>query len=168
MERGVNYSNHFGIGSEISGWLPTPPMIVAEALKLAHIGRRDLVFDLGCGDGRVIIQAARMFGARAVGFDVDPSLVRLTRTRITRLGIGHLAHVRRQDMRAIPDLHRASVVFLYLPRSALKCVKPVLLNGCSEGTRIVSVSNDVFNWRPNKQRVVKCAQMRWWIGVWRI
>lgn len=161
-------SHHSRASRVISGWSPTPYKIVREALKLADVNHTDLVFDLGCGDGRIVLSAARAFGARAIGFDVDKSLVRLSRRKIARFGLHHLARVRFQSMFAIPDLHRASVVFLFLPQGVVNRLKPVLLSRCQVGTRIVSVASGFYNWTPCKEAVVTGQRRSWWIGLWYI
>src|SRR5437879_1447305 len=96
----------------VSGWAPTPWKIVTEALKLADVGPNDLVYDLGCGDGRVVVTASAQFGARAIGFDVDRHRVNETRRLIRANAVAHLASVRRQDMHRIWGVQRATVVFL--------------------------------------------------------
>jgi ribosomal protein L11 methylase PrmA len=151
---------------QISGWQPTPYRIVREALRLAETRPVDLLFDLGCGDGRVVTWAARFFGTAAVGFDLDPWLLSVARDRIMRLGLGHLARVRRQSMLSIPDLERATIIFLFLPQTAVNRLKPILANRCHPGTRIVSVSTAFLNWEPDKELVVRGVQARWWIGLW--
>src|SRR5437773_3899825 len=99
----------------ISSWAPTPRRVVIEALRLAEVQSNDLVYDLGCGDGRVVVITARLFGARAIGFEIDPKRLTQTQARIARFGVGDLVQIRRQSMLAIPDLYRATVVYLYLP-----------------------------------------------------
>jgi len=150
----------------ISGWSPTPLPIVTAALQLADVDPSDVVFDLGCGDGRVVVRAARMFGARAVGFDIDPRRIRQTRARISRRQVGHLASVRRHDLLSIPDLRRATVVFLYLPQHAVNRVKPVLRNRCRPGTRIVSVGAWMYHWKTEKELMLRTKKWKWYIGMW--
>ena len=151
---------------KISGWSPTPLPIVTAALQLAGVDETDVVYDLGCGDGRVVVRAAKMFGACAVGFDIDPKRIRQTRARITGRGVGHLASVRRHDLLSIPNLRRATVVFLYLPQRAVNRLKPVLRNRCRSGTRIVSVGSWLYHWKTEKELMLRTKKWKWYIGVW--
>lgn len=137
-----------------------------EALKFAELGPDDLLFDLGCGDGRVILNAARVFGARAIGFDIDPNLLRQTRTRIRRSGLGDFVRARNQSVTEIPDLHRASVIFLFLPQAAVNKLRPIILRYCRKGTRVVSVASRFRNWPPKKQLLYRGEGATWWMGLW--
>jgi SAM-dependent methyltransferase len=150
----------------LSGWAPTPLRVVTEALRLAEITDKDRLYDLGCGDGRVIVRAARMFGAQAIGFDLHPARIRETRARALRFGVGDLVRVRRQDMLSIPDLHRATVVFLYLPQRAVNRLKSILRNRCHPGTKIVSVSTWLHNWKTEKELTIRVNDEKWYIGLW--
>lgn len=152
----------------ISGWLPSPLPIVTAALRLADVAEGDVVYDLGCGDGRVVVRAARMFGARSVGFDIDPKRIRESRARISRRGVQHLAAVRRHDLLSIPDLQRATVVFLYLPQAAVNRLKPILRNRCQPGTRIVSVGAWLYYWKTKKELMLRGKKWKWYIGVWQV
>src|SRR5215467_13399799 len=107
MLKSKDAADIFG-GNTVSGWSPTPIAVVTEALRLAELGSGDLLFDLGCGDGRVVVRAAKMAGARAIGVDIDRSLLRSTRQRIERAGVGDHVRIRRQNLLAIPDIRRAS------------------------------------------------------------
>jgi SAM-dependent methyltransferase len=162
-------------GKNVSGWSPTPVSVVTEALRLAEVGSGDLLFDLGCGDGRVVVRAAKMAGARAIGVDIDRSLLRNTRQRIARAGVGDRVRIRRQNLLAIPDIRRASVIFMYLPNGAVNRLKPVLRTNCLPGTRIISVSYRhrgyvtgarFRGWRPDKDLQVWFRRQKWNIGIW--
>jgi len=162
-------------GKWLSGWSPTPMPVVTEALRLAEVRSRDLVFDLGCGDGRVLVRAAKMVGARAIGFDIDPSRIRVTKTRIANAGVSDLVRVRHQDLLSVPDFQRASVVFLYLPPGAVNKLKPLLRTRCKAGTRILTVSYKLRgcvtgahfrSWRAQKELVMRMRQQKWYIRMW--
>lgn len=150
----------------ISGWLPAPLKIISDALRLADVGTDDVVYDLGCGDGRVITRAAKLFGAEAVGVDIDPRRVRQSRWRIQKCCVSHLAEVRRQDLVEVPDLARATVVYLYLPQHAVNRLVSILWNRCRRGTRIVSVSSWLYGWRTEKELTVRLNGIKWYIGLW--
>jgi len=151
---------------KLSWWSPTPRLIVIEALKLAEIGPYDLLFDLGCGDGRVISDAANLFGARAIGFDINPEKVREARARIRWAGVSQRVQVRLQSILAIPDIYRATVIYLYLTQRALKKVIPILARRCRKGTRIVTVDTWNHEWPPEKTLTVQRGLYRWRIGLW--
>jgi SAM-dependent methyltransferase len=150
----------------ISWWSPTPQTVVMEALRLADLVPQDVLFDLGCGDGRVIVNAARLFGSRAVGFDIDRARVREARKRIRKAGVGDLVQVRAESILAIPDLFKATVVYVYLTQGALNRVIPILRRRCRPGTRIVSVDTWNRRWRPEKELFVRRLRYRWRVGLW--
>lgn len=150
----------------LSGWVPTPNNIIVDALRLAAVGPRDFVFDLGCGDGRVVALAARRFGARAVGFDIDPALLQMARRRISQLGVAHLAKLRRRNMLRIPELCQASVVYLFLPQPTLNQIRWILLRDCRAGTRVVSVDSWLYGWPTEKELLVRGPRYSWRVGLW--
>ena len=174
MPNATKAANEFK-GKRVSGWSPTPIAVVTEALRLAELSSNDLLFDLGCGDGRVIVRAAKMTGARAIGFDIDEGLLKNTKERIAKAGVSEKVRVRQQDLLSIPDIRRASVIFMYLPYGALNKLKPLLRKGCKKGTRIISVSYHhrgsvtgarFRNWRPSKDLFMWIRRQKWNIGVW--
>jgi SAM-dependent methyltransferase len=152
----------------LSGWSPTPRPVLRQSLRLAELRAGDLLYDLGCGDGRVIVTAAREFGAQAVGFDIDPSKVRLARARIRRFDLDGAVEVRRQNAMKIADLDLATVVFLYLEQRGVNRLRRVLRQRCSPGTRIVSVSSWLYGWPAERTLSFRGQKYRWWIGLWRV
>jgi ribosomal protein L11 methylase PrmA len=152
----------------ISGWSPTPLPVITAALELAGTNENDMIYDLGCGDGRVVVRAAGMFGARSVGFDIDPKRVRQTLRRIRTRGIQHLASVRRRDLLSVADLHRATVIYLYLPQQAIRRLKPILRNRCQPGARIVSAGAWFHHWKTSKELMLRRGKTQWYIGLWEI
>jgi SAM-dependent methyltransferase len=168
------FGNRFK-GKGLSGWSPTPLPVVTEALRLAELRPSDLLFDLGCGDGRVIVRAAKLYGARAIGVDIDPERLRNTNLRIANAGVKRLVRVRCQDLLSIPDLRRASVVFVYLPPGAIKKLRPLLRRRCRRGTRVISVLYELRasvtggwfrNWRTKKELWLRIRRQKWYIGLW--
>ena len=151
-----------------SSWEPTPRKVILDALTLAELGPSDLLYDLGCGDGRVVSIAARVFGARAIGFEINPRLVRRARRRVNGLGLSERAQIRTQSMVHIPDLYAATVVYLYLPQSAVNQVMPVILRRCRKGTRLVAVSEWPLNWSPTRkiELSIRGTPWKWPVGVW--
>src|SRR5207245_9020143 len=108
----------------------------------------DVGYDLGAGDGRIVITAAKR-GARAVGFEIDPDLVRESRENIRKAGVEELAEIRNQDILTV-DLSPASVVTMYLLPDVNLKLKPNLLSQLKPGSRVVSHSFDMGEWKPDK------------------
>lgn len=126
---------------------PTPEAVVEAMLDLAGVGIDDLVYDLGSGDGRIVIAAARR-GARAVGVEVDPELVKLARENARLARVSETATFIEGDLFQ-SDFSRATVVTMYLfPHVNLR-LKPTLMK-MAPGTRIVSHSHDLGDWRPDR------------------
>src|SRR5947209_1882203 len=94
-------------------FVPTPQEVVDRMLELAEVKKGDVVYDLGCGDGRIVVTAAKKYGVKAVGFDVDPQRIRESRENVAKNGVGNLVTIKQQDIFAT-DLGEASVVTLYL------------------------------------------------------
>ena len=94
-------------------FVPTPQEVVEIMLRLADVKRGDVVYDLGCGDGRIVIAAAKKAGARAIGFDIDPEMVQRSRENVKTAGVGHLVTIQERDIFEL-DLREASVITLYL------------------------------------------------------
>jgi SAM-dependent methyltransferase len=129
---------------------PTPHHVVDAMLRLAAVGRDDVVYDLGSGDGRILIAAARDFGARAVGIEIDPKLVELSGREATRLGLAERVRVIHQDLFQT-DLSPATVVTLYLSEEVNERLRPKLLRELRPGARIVSYRVDMGDWRPARE-----------------
>jgi precorrin-6B methylase 2 len=126
---------------------PTPQEIVERMLALAGVTAGDVVYDLGAGDGRVVVAAAKNYGARAVGFEVDAGLVKLARENVRRAGLEHLAEIRQQDLMSV-DLSPATVVTLYLSYDGNLAVRPKLMRELKPGARVVSYTFDMAEWQP--------------------
>jgi predicted RNA methylase len=117
-------------------FVPTPHDIVEKMLDLAKIGKQDVVYDLGCGDGRIVVQAAKKRGCRGVGFEIVPELARQARENAQRNGVDHLVTIKEEDL-FTADLSEATVLPVYLLPGMLKDLKPKLQQ-LKPGTRIVS------------------------------
>ena len=116
-------------------------------LVLASVKKGDTVYDLGSGDGRVVIAAAKKFGVKAVGFEIDPHLVKLARENVRKQGVQKLVEIRQQDF-ASANLSPASVVTLYLSSDGNPAVRPALMHQLKPGARIVSYGFDMGDWAP--------------------
>ena len=128
-------------------YLATPPEVVDRMLRLANVGPRDIVYDLGCGDGRIVIAAARQFGARGVGVDIDPARIADAESNAIRAGVEKLVTFRVQDALET-DVSEASVVTLYLISALNVRLRPILTQQLSPGARIVSHGFAMGDWEP--------------------
>ncbi len=140
---------------------PSEPGIVSAMLKLANVKKSDLVYDLGCGDGRIVIAAAKRIGARGVGIDIDPQRIAEARTNAASAGVTRRVTFRTQDLFEA-DIRKATVVMLYLwPEVNLK-LRPKLLRDLKPGTRVVSHSHSMGDWTPEKEIVVEGDRIYLW------
>lgn len=134
-------------------YIPTTDTAVNAMLELAQVKTSDIVYDLGCGDGRIVIAAAKRYGARAVGIDIDPSLVREAKRNAQRAGVERLVEFREQDLFQA-DFREATVVTLFLLPAVNKRLLPQL-EALKPGTRIVSNTFEIGDWKPAREIVVK-------------
>lgn len=126
---------------------PTPREVVERMLELAGVKRDDVVYDLGSGDGRIVIAAAKKYGVKAVGFEIDPGLVKLSRENIRKEGLENLIEIRQEDFTQA-DLSAATVVTLYLSFDGNLRLIPLLQRQLKPGTRVVSYHFDMGDWQP--------------------
>jgi len=140
---------------------PSTPEIVAGMLKLANVTKKDVVFDLGCGDGRIVIEAARKYGARGFGIDMDPDRIAEARENARKAGVGKRVKFLNQDLFQ-SDIQQATVVMLYLwPHVNLRLL-PKLQRDLKPGTRIVSHSHNMGDWKPEKEIQVDGHTLYFW------
>jgi cyclopropane fatty-acyl-phospholipid synthase-like methyltransferase len=130
-------------------YVPTPQDIVDKMLELAKVTPEDVVYDLGSGDGRIVITAAQKYGAHAVGVEINPDLYRQSSDRIKELGLDDKAHIIFEDMFNV-SVHRATVVTLYLLTSFNEKLRPKLERELRPGTRIVCHDFHIPGWDPDK------------------
>lgn len=142
-------------------YLASPQIVVDEMLRLAQVGPRDIVYDLGSGDGRVVITAAKKFGARGVGIEIDPAMARLARDNAARAGLAERVRIVQQDLFAT-DLEEATVITLYLAPYLNQRLRERLL-GLRPGTRIVSHSSDMGEWQPDLKTAVRKDVLLWYV-----
>jgi precorrin-6B methylase 2 len=134
---------------KIVPFVPTPQEVVEGMLELAQVKKGDTVYDLGSGDGRIVITAAKKYGARAVGFEIDPDLIKQSRGNIKKEGLEKLAEIREQDILTV-DLSPVSVLTMYLLPSVNLKLKPKILSEMKPGSRVVSHAFDMGDWKPDK------------------
>ena len=145
-------------------YVPTPQEVVDQMLKLAKVGKNDILYDLGSGDGRIPVTAAKKFGVRAVGIDIDPQRIAEANENAKKNGVTHLVRFKREDLFKT-DFKDATVVTLYLlPDLNLK-LRPRLLAELKPGTRIVSHQFDMGDWKPERKIEMSAGRV---IYLWTI
>jgi SAM-dependent methyltransferase len=142
-------------------YVPTPPEVVDAMLKVANVGPNDVVYDLGCGDGRIVVTAAQQFGARGVGIDIDPQRIKEANENVQRNGVGDRVRILQADLFET-DLSEATVVTLYLLPSLNLKLQPKLLRELKPGTRIVSHAFDMGPWKPEQEIEVNGRHVYFW------
>jgi ribosomal protein L11 methylase PrmA len=130
-------------------------------LKLAGVKAGDVVYDLGCGDGRIVISAAKTYGAHAVGVDIDPERIQEAKANAKSAGVESQVRFEENDLFKA-DIHEATVVTLYLLPDVNMRLKPKLLSDLKPGTRVVSHSFDMQDWKPDKEETVEGRHIYLW------
>jgi SAM-dependent methyltransferase len=152
----------------IAPYVPTPHEVVSRMLDLAEIKQGEVLYDLGSGDGRIVVAAAKKFGIRAVGFEIDPVLVKDSRQIIKQAGLEELVEIRQQDIRTV-DFSPASVVTMYLYPAANLRLRPVLMRELKPGSRVISHDFGMGSWKPDHvERLQDTAGLTRTIYRWRI
>ena len=133
--------------ASLAPYVPTPYHVVNRMLELAEVTKDDVVYDLGCGDGRIVITAAERYGARGVGIDYDPERIAEARANAERRGVQDLVTFIQQDAMQT-DVSEATVVTLYLLSSSNRKLRPILTRQLRPGSRIVSHAFRMGDWQP--------------------
>lgn len=126
---------------------PTPQEVVERMLALAAVKKGDVIYDLGSGDGRILVTAAKKYGVHGVGFEIDAGLVKLARENARKQGVEKLVEIRQQDF-LTADLSPASVVTLYLSQDGNLAVRQQLMHQLKPGARVISYTFDMAEWQP--------------------
>lgn len=132
--------------ADLAPYVPTPPEVVARMLECAAVGPKDVVYDLGCGDGRIVIAAAKRYGARGVGVELDPALLEECRAGAKREGVERLVRFVREDALKV-RLTEATVLALYLLPESLEALAPAFERDLPPGARIVSHDYEIPGWK---------------------
>lgn len=143
-------------------YVPTPQTVVDEMLRLAAVTSSDVVYDLGCGDGRIVITAAKKYGARGLGVDIDPERVKEANANAEQAGVMDRVKFVEQDLFET-DLKDASVVTLYLLPAVNQRLRPKLWSELKPGTRVVSHRFDMGDWKPNKTVEINGSTIYYWV-----
>jgi len=133
----------------LAPYVPTPQEVVDRMLQLAGVKKGDVVYDLGCGDGRIPITAAKVYGARGVGVDIDPKRIAEANANAEQAGVTRLVLFKLQDA-MITDVSEATVVTLYLLSASNLKLRPILTRQLKPGARIVSHAFSMGDWEPDK------------------
>jgi ribosomal protein L11 methylase PrmA len=129
--------------------VPTPHEVVAKMLELAKVAKDDLVYDLGCGDGRIVVAAAKKYGCKAVGYDIDPQRIKEAKENVKKNDVEELAKIEQKDIFEL-DLSKANVITLYLlPSLNVKLIPQ--LEKLKPGSRIVSHDFDMRGVEPDEK-----------------
>lgn len=152
---------------KVAPYLPTPTPVVDRMLEMARVTKNDVVYDLGSGDGRIVITAAAKYGARGVGFEIDPALVREARENARLARVEHLVEFRQQDL-FTADFFDATVVTLYLGPSTNRRLRPVLQKQLPTGARVLSHEYDMGDWEPDEIEEVSTGWGTRRIYLWEI
>ena len=146
-------------------YVPTPPVVVEAMLKLANVGPRDYVIDLGSGDGRIVLLAATQYKAGGMGVDIDPELVERANASARKLGVADRVRFQVQDVLKA-DVSRATVMTLYLLPGMMVSLQKKLLAELKPGTRIVSHDFTFDRWKPERTITVETQEKYEMTGSW--
>jgi SAM-dependent methyltransferase len=150
----VVFPSTAGSGEAIP-FVPSPMIVVDRMLQLAEVRKDDVIYDLGCGDGRILIQAAKKYGARGVGVDMNPLLVEEARRKAAEEGVSHLVEFRAGDGLKV-DISAATVVTLYMFKWFNNEMRPKLQR-LKPGSRVVAHDYDIDDWKPAKIETVDAS-----------
>lgn len=148
-------------------YYPTPPETVAEMLRMAKIKKGDVLYDLGSGDGRIPIAAARDYGIRAVGIEIDPKLVTEAEENARQAGVSGLVRFRNEDMFRV-DVSEATIVTLYLSEKLNVLLRPKLLSELRPGSRILSHDFRMGDWKPEQTVRVPWGKLYRTVYLWTV
>jgi hypothetical protein len=132
---------------KLAPFVPTPQNVVDMMLMMAELKKDDVVYDLGSGDGRIVITAAKEYGVKGIGFEIDDDLIKEAQENARKEGVSHLVEFRKQDVMTV-DLSPATVVTLYLLPEANLRLRPKILSQLRVGARVVSHDYDMGDWTP--------------------
>ena len=139
---------------QLAPYVPTPQEVVDRMLALANVQKTDFVVDLGCGDGRIPVTAAKKYGARGLGVDIDPVRIAEANANAKAAGVEHLVEFKLQDALKT-DVTNATVVTTYLLSASNLRLRPILTKQLKPGSRIVTHSFSMGDWTPEKSETFK-------------
>ena len=134
---------------DLAPYVPTPMVVVEKMLEMVKVTKDDILYDLGCGDGRIVITAARKYGTRGVGLDLDPERIKESKAYAKQAGVEDLVEFRLQDVMK-SDISEATVVTLYLLPESNALLRPILEEQLKDGARVVSHNYHMPDWQPRE------------------
>jgi SAM-dependent methyltransferase len=152
-------------------YVPTPKGVVDKMLEMAKVGANDTVYDLGCGDGRLVITAAKEKGARGVGVDIDPARIKESKQNAARAKVNDRVNFLQQDLFET-DISEATVLTMYLLPKVNMMLRPKIFSQLKPGSRVVSHDFDMEEWEPDAEAKVGSAHIYYWVvpanasGTW--
>jgi SAM-dependent methyltransferase len=146
-------------------YVPTNERVVQEMLKVAKVTKNDLLYDLGCGDGRIVITAAKQYGARGIGIDIDPERIKEAEENARIAGVSDRVTFMQGDLFKA-DIRDATVVTMYLLPAVNMKLRPKLLGDLRPGTRIVSHNYDLGDWAPRQKLRVNVGSVEHDVYFW--
>jgi uncharacterized protein (TIGR03000 family) len=150
-------------------YVPTPNEVVEAMLKLAKATKDDVVFDLGCGDGRIVVTAVKKFGAkRGVGVDIDPERIEDSKKTAKEAGVEDKVEFRMEDVLKLKDISDASLVCLYMGNEMNLALRPILWRSLKPGTRVVSHRFIMGDWKPEKTETLNVDGTEYKLHLWTI
>lgn len=155
-------AQEFGESGDVP-YVPTPPEVVEAMLKLGNVHKGDVVYDLGCGDGRIVVMAVEKFGAaRGTGYDINPERIKEANVNAHKAGVTDRVRFVEKNL-FDADIHDATVVTLYLLPEVNLRLRPKLLHDLKVGARIVSHSFDMDDWKPDKTVELNYKRLYYWV-----
>jgi tRNA G37 N-methylase Trm5 len=153
---------------KIVPYVPTPQDVVERMLDIAGVKKGDVVYDLGCGDGRIVVTAAKKYGVKAIGFEIDPERIKESHENIQKAGVEKLVEIRQKDILTV-ELSGATVLTMYLLPDVNLRLRPAIQKQMKPGARIVSHDFDMGDWKPERtERVKDSSGWDHTIYLWRI
>ncbi len=146
-------SSDAGFAQDKIPFVPSPMHVVHKMLEVAEIKKGDILYDMGSGDGRVVIEAAKQYGIRAIGVELDPELVAKARENAAKEGVSDRVEFRAQDGLTV-DISEATVVTLYMFKWFNNALRPKLQQ-LKTGSRVIAHDFDIDDWKPNRVEYVK-------------
>ncbi|MEH1957789.1 class I SAM-dependent methyltransferase [Nostoc sp.] len=143
-------------------YVPTPQPVVDAMLQVAKVGKNDVLYDLGSGDGRIVNTAAQKYGTRGIGIDINPERIKEANENAKKAGVTERVKFVQQDL-FTTDFSEATVVTLYLLPEVNAKLRPKLLKELKPGTRIVSHAFDMGNWKPQQMLNVQGKTIYYWV-----
>ncbi|HLI85620.1 MAG TPA: class I SAM-dependent methyltransferase [Bryobacteraceae bacterium] len=160
-----SFAQPFGTAENLAPYIPTPQIIVERMLEAGHVKPGDLVYDLGSGDGRVVITAARKFGARAVGIEIDPALCRIATEKIKAAGLADRVRMVQGSALRV-DLSPADVVTMFFLTTSNERLKPILEKQLKPKARVISNQFPIKGWKPMETVKERSGSMAYSIYVY--